>query len=1824
MDQWLDSLSEDWVSQPRSPFSEQARRSSSALSVPSPTSNTSQSRIPRYKPRTSASSAKRLSPGPSDSSRKSVLKERSSSNLNIPRHRDSESAQHPGSPSARKQTGSKRNASATSVPSTAQDTVQYKVSPTKENEVGSTPDWKRRLLQAKVGGTGPDLFGPIGLESIFKPPTVGRASKSSDKQKRGKKYQPVQVDEFPSSPPAFPSDIGSVERSGGTTDRRRSSLLKQMEILEEVSEGDSRNSLPRTGNPGPDDAEDPSRIIDPAVPDSEKAEDDHNEVLSQVLIPSSRERYGIDSLKANQSSTDQSHHPTAASKLRNSGRESPECHGGDQRDGSISSPAPENLAVPASDWTNHTLPDDLSTGTDLYAANGGFVNVRRGGYSSEGSFHRRPLSPSSLPDFDASELRSPSPARRKFSIRSRKSSLPDDVNNQPRSAPVTPRRKHETESGGPDEPRSSGSPLKLFDKYDTFTNERLIRRISKFERSVHESGEEQSEHESQAESSVRRAKERTLSHGSHCPPEGLARKRSNRRIDSFGAGQLDSYSFEAEHKYDPVSRPASHVIRDHSTGNQPDDNFRFHTITVNQDVEQVNIQIEATETITGKRLPLSPIKESQAKRRRTLRSSEELELKIHQYTKTTEVSSVRHRENNREKKTQIELASPPASVAKSLAGTKRKDARYDGDSQVADPKILTLRQILRPRTPKPSQRGSRPEFLTKTDHGTVPLNVDQPEGAESFSMDLDHQTQALAGELATFTLNMAQDMTQGARKPSVTTADFFNEAKQIMQLIRKQGRPQSSQAISEEEGEEEEPEGGDDGLLQAQLEQSTMDEFSRPPSREGASLRQLREPARLDARVASHLRKFEDTDDLGLALPSSARSMHMNLSHDPTLSPDKSADRVFRLSGSEPQSDPPNIRIIAQTQGQTTTDDVGLEQSGNQTATRTTVRSARSESSDSSTNRSVPTGSSRGSRGSGTKAVIAPQVVSHLLSDNMGAMTFDHSKQVWVKRKSSQKPQSTGSHSRTGSDVTEDLFKDIPDLTIDEYQEQQSTQRNATSIKVRGSASDQISNHDRIGEDPDTNLCSRPQTRDNAATETLDQGSALSDWDDGIAARKVVQGQPHFDNGNPTAEKDTHTEEVEHEISILEGRASQTPRHGRHSQRQPRVVTVAFSSPLVDRVQILKDDIDTAASCDDESDLDLADSPVRDDARSLSASQRRTSSGFRKTSSYRNASRRASIGFARSMSRVDENEELTFLQTFHDPQNASMELIVTTPLPASRSAPPPSAISSAQASSIGFQLSPLSEFTVHKSEELESRGSRHVARHRGFLATHEVEGPLSLAIQDLVKKLTDVEPYEPYWDHIRHLDLRNRNLQTLHMLDEYCAHVEDLDVSHNEISQLHGAPAWIRHLKVRHNSLSDLTSWSHLRNLQYLDISGNQIQSLVGFRNLVHLRELRADNNRIEGLEGILEFDGLIRLILRRNRIKAINFEACNLMRLTDLDLGQNEIAEVGGLAHLPALKRLDLSNNKLKKLSPFGAVPSLQDLRLANNQLHTLDIGQLPNLRQLDIDKNSVAEISNLGSHRSLDILSWREQSLNSTSREPSVQYQHCHNVRELYLSGNNLSSFAPEVHMLNLQHLELASTGLQSLGIDFGIKCPNLRVLNLNFNALSELRPLLGIIRMEKLQLAGNRISRLRRTGSVLEWIGAELTELDLRQNLLTLGYYSGQQPQQLSAEQQLVIVSQSAGSGDPDVSFNSLRNQVSYQLRSMESAVDDAARQRLDEDTKVRRRVYEMLITLRCTNLRRLDGLDLDRRKIASKDGIWERLRELGVITDKAKKDACELEG
>jgi len=1560
MDQWLDSLSEDWVSQPRSDHSSSVIQGSVLRDSPSPNSNASQSRIPRYKP-TLASGITTTSgkePGGSSSLRKSsivenALKEKTSSNLNASPKRYSQGqvkAQVANAASTRlRGTQASRQFS----PTVPQDTVQHKASPAKKQDAYGTPEWRRRVLKENGGG---DLFNPkqLGLEGVFKPPTV-RSTPHARMKGIKKGFAPNNIPSSPPSYPRLPRQRSKAPASdpkkpaAATIPRNESSDETQMPHDNEgrmnrhsgsaqsrndgdVAQGENPNSSTPSGSPQPNHFESPQL---PALPchrltsidsESKLAHDslEHSGVSSEKtrnedISPFYVSRHNTIDGRVEYAAIDMSMRRLRSQmeKMRMQQQNLPSSRSSDHGiDYKESRPAGDLVLQERMDEvTSQSLPDDLSMGTDTFAANGGFVSIRRGGYSTDGSFQRRPLSPSLLHDLDGPSLRLPSPTNtqrdpththelpRNFSqTKSRTPSSP------PRSStPHTPRHQKNENVDSNDRPRSSGSPLKLFDKYDTFTKERLVRRMSKFEETLHndllEDSKIDSPNESPSSPSPRR---RHQYRQNHTGPSAEAP--NGRRISSFGYGELNHHEFPPYRGLD-----SGHSINGAPQNNDPDrslqnqtNGFRFQRTTSYQSEteitsrsktskesifkhvqrdqgdesgieglrgESLNEYISQTvQTATGKRLPYSPAKDPAPKRRRTLRYSEEMDH-VHLHL-------------------QEHIAAQKSPIS---SGRKRKDALYDSDHQAADPGTIAMRHIRQPKVPTRSHTsvwraiGPETRVTGATDQAVI-------EGSLQLGVDdnpaIDPPTQIVAGALATVALNTAKEVTCGSRKASVTTADFFNEAQQIMQFIRAKGRPHSSHTNTEGS------EAGHPTIVEESVVyDSTKDEFSRPPSREG-SPRGPKPSAKPDARVISHLRKFEDNQDLGLALSSSIKVLKISQSRRGSRASASACDEA-NDANSDTESDPPNTRIresIVQAhkrKNSSSTYDFSVLEPEQQ------VRSQGSQpTSGPSSGRSDPTGSSQGST---NRMVIAPETVAHLLSDQMAGMVFDRQRQLWVKRKSSPNVGGLENLEHTQSERTEeDFFGDIPDLTVNEMEELQRVKETVSSVRSMGSATDNVSVCDQAmfremqKEAPgrvEQIQNARPKTAEGKSIAAVDNSSAPSivshfasscpqpgtrttSWGDDAFSYKEPQLPIHSAAAAGKSLENTSEQQVEHEISIFEGRESRTPKHQSNRKHQARVITVAFSSPLVDHKESEFERVQGFDS--DEGELSLDDSPVRHNTPLDALAKRPPSSGSAGKPRRRSASRRLSLCqqsyLPRPMSRLDEEDEMSMIHCSIGNRRMSMELAITTPLPLSRSILVPSTIE--QRSSIGFQLSPLPDFTVHQIDKPVDSNHGQVTKR---LPTGETGNRLSLCAQSLVRNLTDLEPYEPYWDYIRSVDLHDRDLTTLHMLDEFCGRIEELDVSENQLAGLHGIPHTVRRLNIRANCLSDLAAWDSLRNLQYLDVSSNQLADLRGFQHLIHLRSLKADNNEIENLNGLEDLNGLINLRLRGNRLREVDFEDFDL-----------------------------------------------------------------------------------------------------------------------------------------------------------------------------------------------------------------------------------------------------------------------------------------------------------------------------------------------------------
>ncbi|KXJ86650.1 hypothetical protein Micbo1qcDRAFT_236737 [Microdochium bolleyi] len=1038
--------------------------------------------------------------------------------------------------------------------------------------------------------------------------------------------------------------------------------------------------------------------------------------------------------------------------------------------------------------------------------------------------------------------------------------------------------------------------------------------------------------------------------------------------------------------------------------------------------------------------------------------------------------------------------------------------------------------------------------------------------------------------------NRTPDWNQDAsRKTSMKTQDFWDQANEIMAMIRNKARPKTSL----DSVEESEIEHGIKSPLEDTVEdddsyQSTEEPFSRPPSRDGRPLARM--PLRQeDPELADRLKQYAELSDLG-ELVSLSMGRIKEVNHEFNMAKESidqslrdTASRTFSSPGPDFISDLPNVRLSHNPDGPVAP--YGEER----------PLSGGSFGSGVSSDRSYPSGSSRNSD---SRRLIAPDAVTQLIGDQVGNMIFDKGKHAWMKVKT-PKPVVKVINVLPSDDSEEDPFASIPDLSVDMTKEKE----NLLGLSA-GSRPSDMDDQDLGLEFPQLPLTDEQGTQ----TPTCD-GSPFS-------SRQAMPNDIHGES--PMAEDET----VEHEITIDEDRISKPP-----STRR-RNLTITFSSPIASIIRDLPALDDDTLGMDPielteairettaELGLNHAEASGHHDHNTGGKSQSRSRSQSRGPA--RTLSVRGRAFITRPVSRIDEHDEsssdasvcaeerqLSILPDLSlaggdsdNHQGSSLEVALTPA--ASRRAS--ISVTPAIAKHVGtLSLSPLSEFTMLQADQSCALEISYVVEDQYLVTGNRTKKTLSKAIRSLVEKITEVEPFEPDWQGMQELDISDKNLASLHMLDEFCAGVVTLEASNNSIRHLEGVPGGVRNLRIAHNQLSELTAWGHLMNLQYVDVSNNSLTSLIAFKELVHLRNLRADNNQITSLQGICHHDTLQVLRARGNLIESVDFEGATLDRLTELDLEHNHIESIRNIEQLPSLTSLNLQHNRLAEISvsPGTTTETVRFLKVSDNRITSLNLAGFPSIRLLHADRNQITAVNGGSRCRRLDSLSLREQRIEGhlDTRFLAEVYE----IRKLFLSGNLLGDFDPSVDFLNLQYLELANCGLQSLPENLGQLMPNVRVLNLNFNALNDLSPLRFIPRLKKLSAAGNRLAEAGQVANALAEF-PHLSKLDLRDNPTTLGFYPPLQT--------LVYVDENGEKPfDPFV------------LPEGNIERDSQFLTRLDTGTKMRRRLYEMVVLGHCQRLKSLDGLAVSRSEIAKKDATWSALSKAGVLGKSMAPGATE---
>ncbi|KAL2261865.1 hypothetical protein VTK26DRAFT_3128 [Humicola hyalothermophila] len=1831
---WLDSLSEDWVSQP----------GSDASAAPSPDPKTAKprtpgrvSRIPRPTPHPkkirNAITVDATSNGSS-----SILGERSINERlaqTSSRRTPSKLSQEVGGGNSGRDCHACRNASVSTTTSVVRHTIHRKsvgASPAKGK--GETPEWKRRLVYGDLSyGEQRDLFtsAGTGLENIFKPPAPpSRPATDSAAVEENNKKEDLQVGDvtLPSSPPFHSRDPSTVEIHVDGED----------ESAHEPSQQLPRRRPAAVRYKRTEESPDASRLSELSVPPDNHSQTGGGSIIQKIPMSADQSAAGLRKvsnwsdlrhedfspilLERRQASNGKTIFgpadlpPDELRKRLETLRQNQMILTGDANEDSLGAPSP-----------NPVQPGAATETTEEYEKRGGFVNFQRGGRSDEGSFRNHMLS-SALNDtseLHPEESLQASTPKQFPTVRVERWATAEHTPSASPDLPRAPDPSPEKRLAVPP-PRNPGSPLKLFQPYDTFTSQTLLRRLSQV-------------HDEPGEGSFSIAEVDTPSQ--LLPPAVRGRRQFSPSANRFGAGELDGYEFNDEFSH--LSHDASGLEGDKE--NRGPEGYSMSPSHVPIfDWTKTSSPFEAPDLLVSRR-----------RQKSTSRRSGRASLPAY-----GDLLSTRRRRVT----SGSEIKRPRTSPSKDPTPKRRRtlhksDVSYgmDDDGLTDDSVQLSHKQV------QPAFGRSRQEMPGSDRDEGVEAQDDRPwtpTPHQRLSVQRERQPFAEIERSPARSSRISQPPAalpvgakpETSRKPSIKTEDFINEANKIMAMIRNKAGLASGLASVEESDEEKDQQSPE---LEDSYQESTQERFSRPPSREGRPPLTRVSTKQEDPALVEQLKKYEEASDMGDIITSSMRSAALRQGAISAAQGQETASQgSHRSVGSQPWpsddgvlSDPPNMRISQNPDWHEHQPASGQNDGVPSRASTGPPTQA--------TGMSIQTASSRNSsRGSEARKTIAPESVSHLIPDQVGNMVLDRERNVWVKRKSLNAPEEARSSFIQSEASEEDPFAGIPDLSVDITTEMQ-------NLMLTGK-------------------------KELAPQEGLPNVGA--DW----AESPTRKPQNH----NPKASVSRRLEEaVEHEIRVNESRV-----------KEPRRLTISFSSPVASVIQSHaapdSDVTSDGASILEQAAADglPADAPMKG-RRSVSIQGTTRSTGSLNASRGppRHLSIRGQSLMARPVSRIDErDEEFAAEQAQHQEAASGMELsllgdhgvvsreaetgppanpsfLVATPT-RSRECPV-AGIDAAPVISqyVGrFSLSPLSDFTLrHREETLPLEVSYVVDNHR--LATGDgSKRVMSMSVRELVSKLAEVEPFEPYWGDMRELVLRGKGLGSLHALDQFCGRLESLDVSKNSVRNLGGIPSSVRHLRVMDNELSSLTAWNHLMNLQYVDVSNNGITSLSAFASLVHLRSLRADNNQITSLDGIKFHKGLQTLRARGNAIEVVDFDGATMHQLTDLDLKNNRITSVAHIAQLPVLHSLNLENNRLESFAvdplPSGSSSTssssqLRYLRLDDNRLSLLSVRGLPHLRLLHADRNRLVRLDGLSSSRCgrrIDSLSLREQG-GAEPLDVGHLLARAYEVRKLYLSGNYLGGrtshgtvttataagatsdkgqkekekekgrrdtkkggFHPPVDLLNLQLLELANCGLRDADLPptLGLMMPNLRVVNANMNALTEdgvARMLRGVPRLKRVLLAGNRVGDLGRVVDLLgddgvgAGAGACLTVLDLRDCPVTGGFYA---PVALQVRRQGrdgngdgPVEGEAGNEGDDEYGYGYERgggagsagqsqHASPFALPDQDPERDAAFCGRLDMDTRVRRRLYEVLLARGCRRLRTLDGLPVRGRAPSGKKG------------------------
>ncbi|XP_057303689.1 insulin-like growth factor-binding protein complex acid labile subunit isoform X2 [Hydractinia symbiolongicarpus] len=282
------------------------------------------------------------------------------------------------------------------------------------------------------------------------------------------------------------------------------------------------------------------------------------------------------------------------------------------------------------------------------------------------------------------------------------------------------------------------------------------------------------------------------------------------------------------------------------------------------------------------------------------------------------------------------------------------------------------------------------------------------------------------------------------------------------------------------------------------------------------------------------------------------------------------------------------------------------------------------------------------------------------------------------------------------------------------------------------------------------------------------------------------------------------------------------------------------------------------------------------------------------------------------------------------------------------------------------------------------------------------------------------------------------------------------------------------------------------RTVMHLKISETNLRYITQntFYYLSQLTSLELQNNDFISFPIQLQMENLTHLDLSGNKISSIGKDVFSKLRnLEMLKLNNNKLTSLPSnlFRNLVSLKKLYVSNNQLSNLSSdiFLSLRYLTELYITDNKLDNAfweALKKLKNVQKLGLSRNqfSSVEANNFLHMGDLQSIFLRENRLPLVIKSKAFFIDQS-NVRELYLSGNNITQITNFTFfgLQNLTTLYLDDNRLKEIPTDAFLHLSKLEWLHLRRNQLTsiDIDGFRGLKQIKHIYLTSNLLKNMNK---------------------------------------------------------------------------------------------------------------------------------------------------